>query len=195
MLGKVLVPKSRPARRGDKLLDNGSAVILIMRQCRHQIGWLGLESLDKRQSVFQCEARSRADGEMRGPQRVADQHHVLERPAIVPDPCKIAPSRTIGNQSLALQRLFENKFTIAAGLLSRELVEAGAQPGGAIALDEKRAHRGGVAVVVGIEVARIGLDERLGQGLKVASRAIPYELVREIGEREAEITLKISTGE
>ena len=54
------------------------------------------------------------------------------------------------------------------------------------ALDDERAHPRRVAVVVGVERASFGADERLGQRVERASRTEPGEVVVEVPEARRE---------
>ena len=123
-------------------------------------------------------------------QRVPDQHHILERPVLVPDPGKIAPHRFVRHQRVPAQRVREHGFANGLGLLDRLVGKAIALPGGAIAFDQERAHVGRVSVVMRVESAEIGLDKGLRQRLEPFRRAVPREFVGGVRHRGAEIALE-----
>ena len=56
----------------------------------------------QRNGVLHREARARADGEMRGAQRVADQHHVARGPARVAHVREVAPDGLVRDEAVAL---------------------------------------------------------------------------------------------
>ena len=90
-----------------------------------EIVGLRFQRFGQRQRILEGQPRARADRVMRGVQRVADQHHVAERPALVPDPRKIAPDRAVGDQRVSVQRVGEHLLADRRGC-SSVCVEAGA---------------------------------------------------------------------
>ena len=127
---------------------------------------------------------------MRRMQGVADQHHVPERPALVPDPRKIAPHRFVRNQPVAVQRGGKHLLADRLRLLDGLVGKAVALPGRQIALDQEGAHVGRVAVVMRVEGAEVGFDKGLRQRLEALCGAVPGELVGRIGQRGAEIAFE-----
>ena len=84
------------------------------------------------------------------------------------------------------QRGREHVFAVGQGIGLIPGGEARALPGGGVALDDEGAHRRRMPVVVGVEGARLVLDEGLRQGLEALGGAEPAELVGEIPDRSAE---------
>src|SRR4051812_45275926 len=106
MLGKVVVPIRTRARSGDQLLDNRLALRLIKRK-RIRDAATAVERLHQRDRIFHREPRTGTDGEVRGVERIPDQHHVAERPALVPQPWEVAPYRLVGDERMAAERIGE----------------------------------------------------------------------------------------
>jgi hypothetical protein len=63
---------------------------------------------------------------MGGVQRVADEHLVAERPALVGDPREVPPHRAVRDERMAVERLGEDALAHRLRRLGLHPVEAGA---------------------------------------------------------------------
>jgi len=90
----VLEPQHALVGRGLIFLDYGFAPFLVSLQSFSYVRSL-VERLSQGDSVFHRQFGTRADREMRGVQRVTEQHHVLVIPARVLHQHKVDPFRVI----------------------------------------------------------------------------------------------------
>ena len=189
MLREFLVPVGAGACRRHQLLHDRLALALVARQRRGKIGFC-LQRSGQRDRVLDRKPRSRADREMRRVQRVADQHPVAERPALVPDPGEVAPYRFVREQPVAVEGGGEYLLANGLRLLDGQVGETVTFPGCRIAFDQEGAHVGRIAVVMGVERAELGLDKALRQRLEAFGGAVPGELVRRPRYRGAELAFE-----
>ena len=121
---------------------------------------------------------------------VADQHHVVVRPALVPDPGKIAPDRFVRHQRDGRRACGKHLLADRLRLLDGLVAETVALPGRRVAFDQERAHVRRIAIVMRVEGAEIGRDKRLRQRLERLCGAVPGELVGRMRDRRAELAFE-----
>src|SRR3990170_7434933 len=91
---------------------------------------------------------------------------------------------------MSVERARKHRLANGLRLLTGLVGKAVALPGRAVALDQKRAHRRRVAIVMRVERTQFGLDKRLRQRIEPLAGAEPCELVAGTGDRGAEIALE-----
>ena len=91
---------------------------------------------------------------------------------------------------MPVQRCGEYLLAHAAAFAFGGPVEAGADPGCRVALDDECAHVRRIAVVMGVERAEFVLDEGLRQGFEALGRPVPDEFPVQMRERGSELALE-----
>ena len=134
VVGECLVPVGAGARRRHQLLHDRLALGLVTGERGRDIR-LRLQRLHQRDRVLDGEPRSRPDREMGRVQGVADQHHIPQRPAFVPDPREIAPDRFVGHQGMSVQGGREHPLANRLRLLDGLVGETVSLPRRGVALD------------------------------------------------------------
>src|SRR5574341_693767 len=90
----------------------------------------------QRDRILECQAGARADREVAGAQRVSDQDSVTRGPVAVAEQRKVAPDRVVRDQRMTVEIGREHLLAVGTRLVVGHPVEAGAVPGGCVALDE-----------------------------------------------------------
>src|SRR5688572_14429137 len=124
---------------------------------------------------------------MRRTQRVADEHRVAYRPALVAQIREISPHRSIRYETVPSQGLAKELFTIGQRFGFIHGRKAGLIPGPGVTLDDESAHLRRVPIVVCVERAVLVLDEGLRQRVEHLRRPVPGELVLQPRDRSAEV--------
>ena len=137
-----------------------------------------LERAAERDRVLHRELRPRADREVRGVRRVADQHEVPVMPGPVLHRREVAPERAVLEEAVALELLGEQPLGEGDRLILVRLVEARAPPRGLRRLEDERGHRRVVAIGVDPPEAVVALLEDERECRVRERRAEPDELVR-----------------
>ena len=146
--------------------DQGVGHAALLAQCFPQ-----------RDSVLHRQAGAGADGEMRGAQGVAHEHHLVEAPALVPDRGVVAPAGVVGKDGMTAQVLGEDLLAMADGVLRAHVLETGPLPGLRLHFDQEGAHARAVAVVVRTEDAVPGLAKGQGEAVENPGSPVPDEFV------------------
>ena len=164
----VLGPDDAGVRRMLGPLDLGPAVLLEPRQhLRH--GTAAEKRLVERDRVLHGELGTGADGVVRAVQRIAQQHHVVVPPALVPDHRERAPDAAVGDQPVAVEPV------------GPEILHIGEQPG----LGEV-----GDFSLGALPCRRRGLDDPGALARAVAVRAEHPDPVLVLGEVESESVMR-----
>ena len=179
LVGHALVPKGAGIGRRQDFLHHGAAFALEHGQCGRRVLAGFSESAVQGDGILQRQPRARADGKMRGVQRVADQHRVAGGPVTIGEQRKVAPDGFVRHQGVAFEVRRENLLAVAARLLFGHATQARAVPGGRVALHQKSAHAGAVAVVVRYPSAMLVSATGEREAIECLARSIPCELVGE----------------
>src|ERR1700745_1019465 len=161
----MLIPGRAGVRGRHELLHDRLALSLITRERGRDMRFR-LQRLDERDRVLNRKPRAGADRKMGRVQGIADQHDVLERPMLAPNPGEAAPYRFVRDQQALAERFCKYVLANGPGFVDALVGEAVGLPGGAVALDQERAHRWRIAIMMGIERAALGCNEGLRQRLE-----------------------------
>ena len=157
-----------------------AARVLVGGQGRRDaLGPVLLQGVHEGDGALHGELGARADREVRGVDRVAQQDHVAVVPALAAHRGEGAPHGAVGQERVPVEELGEQLLHARRGLLLGAVLEAGAAPGVLVALDDP----GGELLLpalerVGVhrEHAVLGLLEDEGEGVERLGRAEPGEL-------------------
>src|SRR5712691_1111519 len=176
---KALVPVRTRVRRREKFFHNGPPLALERRErARHVFAGLAERPVE-RDRVLERKARSRANREMHGAQRVAHQDKLSREPAPARQQRKLPPQRLVRDQRMPVEIRRKYPLAVHARLSVVHPAEPRPFPGGLIAFDDKGAHGGGVAVMVSDKCSVLGAAEGEREALERLRRAVPREAVAE----------------
>ena len=155
-----------------------TAVLLETRQRVRQRP-AAAKRLVERDRVLHRELGPRPDRVVRGVERIAQQHHIVVPPALVPDHREGAPDAAVGDQPVAVEPVGPEALHVGEEITLGEIgdLSPGAFPGRGRGLDDPGAFAG--AVLVGAEhpdPVLVGREVE-GEGLVRPRRAEPEEAV------------------
>src|SRR3974377_513075 len=131
---------------------------------------------------------------MRRVQRVAQQHVIAIRPALVAHQRKPSPDRIVGDQRMAAECIGKNALAYCARVLLAHLCKAGALKGWRIDFDDKGAQIRRKTIMMRVEMTEIGRDKGLRQRPEALAGAKPGETIGEIEDDGARL-LRVSQPE
>src|SRR5258706_7678334 len=170
---KALVPVRARVRRREQFFHNGPPLALERRErARHVLAGLAERPVE-RDRVLERKARSRANREMHGAQRVADQDKLSREPAPARQQRKLPPQRLVRDQRMPVQIRRKYPLAVRARLSVVHPSESRPFPGGLIAFDDKGAHGGGGAGMGGDKQSRLRAPRRGGEGPAHRRAAVP----------------------
>src|SRR5712692_6049192 len=176
---KTLVPVGARIRRGEQLFHDGPALALERRErARHILSRLAERPVE-RDRVLEREAGSRADREMHGAQRVADQDELSREPAPVRQQRKLSPKRLVRDQRMPIEIWRKYALAVRARLSVVHPAEPRLLPGGLIAFYDKGAHGLSVAIMVSDKCTVLVAAEGEREAIERLRRAVPREAVGE----------------
>src|SRR5574337_547087 len=121
----LLVPADADVGRVPDLLHRRQPALLEQRERRRHVVAGGAQRLRERERVLDRQPCPRSDREMRGPQRIAEQHQVAVAPARVPHRREVAPVRAVRHDRMAFEVGGEHPFAHADRFLGAHRIEAG----------------------------------------------------------------------
>ena len=135
---------------------------------------------DQRHRIFHGELRARADAEVRGVRRIADEDEIAVVPALAQHAVEIEPRRAaqvarVAHQPLAAQVLAEQLLAKLDRLLRGVAIEAVRLPGLLARFDDDGRQIGAELIGVNLKPAVLGVLEGEGEGGKLLFRAEPDE--------------------
>ena len=162
-------------------------------ECGLDVSGAVAQALEQGHRILHGQSGARADGKMRGAQRITEQHHVFKAPALIPDGRELTPLGMVGDDRVPLQVLGEHPLTVRRGVFRRHGVKTHPVPGVVLNLDKKGASIGLVAVVVRAKNPLLRLSEGQGQAVERLGGAVPDEPVRTPVHGRAEFLLVFRT--
>jgi len=184
----MLEPGERHVGGVLRLLDLLAARGVVHLQGLFDIALLA-QCLIERNGIFHRELGARADREVGGRLRVADQDRVPHHPGLVGDRREIPPERAVVDELVAFELVGEHVLDHRQHLGLGEPVETEVAPGGFIRLDDPGGAIGLVLITVRNDQAFLGLAEEILERVEWLGRAEPGEFVRAQVEARLEVLL------